>query len=88
MKAFTSAIVLGVGFLMISGNPARAQVSDTGDAMNAGLPMPGTGGTTPAEDTGAASTPVGEPKGVRGAASTPVAAPGANAGMAAPAHQP
>jgi hypothetical protein len=100
MKAFTLAIVLGIGFLMVSGNPARAQVGDTGDAvkkdagdavkqeiMNAGLPMPGTAGAAPAADTGAASAPVGEPKVAPGAAKPPAA--GSNAGVAdAPVDQP
>jgi len=33
MKAFTSVIAFGIGFLMVSGNPARAQVGGMGDAL-------------------------------------------------------
>jgi hypothetical protein len=36
MKAFSSAIVLGIGFLMVSGNPARAQLGDMGEAVKKG----------------------------------------------------
>jgi hypothetical protein len=36
MKAFTSAIVLGIGFLMVSGSPARAQLGEMGEAVKKG----------------------------------------------------
>ena len=36
MKAFSSAIVLGIGFLMVSGSPARAQFGDMGEAAKKG----------------------------------------------------
>ena len=36
MKAFSSAIVLGIGFLMVSGSPARAQFGDMGEAVKKG----------------------------------------------------
>ena len=34
MKAFSRAIVLGIGFLMVSGSPAHAQFGDMGDVVN------------------------------------------------------
>jgi hypothetical protein len=36
MKALSSVIVLGIGFLMVSGSPARAQFGDMGDAVKKG----------------------------------------------------
>ncbi|MGD0948374.1 MAG: hypothetical protein ABSA52_13175 [Candidatus Binatia bacterium] len=36
MKALSSAIALGIGFLMVSGSPARAQLGDMGDAVKKG----------------------------------------------------
>jgi hypothetical protein len=92
MKALSSAIVLGIGFLMISGSPARAQLGDLGEAVKkgasdaakqeimkqAGLPTP----VTPAAAPSAASTPVGEPKGTPGTMDTPAAAPAADTGAA------
>jgi len=36
MKALSSAIVLGIGFLMVSGSPARAQFGDMGEAVKKG----------------------------------------------------
>jgi len=103
MKALSSAIVLGVGFLMVSGNPARAQFGEMGEAVKkgasdaakqeimkqAGLPTPVTPAVTPAADTGAASAPVGETKGAPGAAAAPAAAPGSDTGAAsAPVDEP
>ena len=94
MKAVSSVIVLGIGFLMVSGSPARAQLGDLGDAVKkgasdaakqevmkaAGLPTPVTPAAAPAADTGAASAP---------AAAAPAAAPGSDAGAAnAPAGEP
>ena len=93
MRAFSSAIVLGIGFLMVSGSPARAQFGDMGDAVKkgasdaakkevmkaAGVPTPTTPAAAPAADTGAASAP----------AAAPPAAPGSGTGAAnAPAGEP
>jgi hypothetical protein len=36
MKALSSVIVLGIGLLMVSGSPARAQMGGMGDAMKKG----------------------------------------------------
>jgi hypothetical protein len=36
MKAFSGAIVFAIGFLMVSGNPARAQLGDMGEAVKKG----------------------------------------------------
>ena len=36
MKAFSSAIVLGIGLLMVSASPARAQLGDMGEAVKKG----------------------------------------------------
>ncbi len=91
MKALSSAIVLGIGFLMVSGSPARAQFGELGEAAKkgasegvkqeimkqAGLVTPTAPAATPAAETG---TPVGAPKGTPGAADTPAAAPGADKG--------
>ena len=96
MKTLTSAIVLGIGFLMVSGSPARAQLGELGEAVKkgasdaakqeimkqAGLPTPATPAVTPAADTGAAAAPVGEPKGTPGAAEAPAATPGSDTGTA------
>ena len=96
MKALSSAIVLGIGFLMVSGSPARAQLGELGEAAKkgasdaakqelmkqAGVPTPGAPAATPAADTGAATTPVGEPKGTPGAAEAPAATPGSDTGAA------
>ncbi|HVO27885.1 MAG TPA: hypothetical protein VMW56_30110 [Candidatus Margulisiibacteriota bacterium] len=87
MKAVSSAIVLGIGFLMVSGSPARAQFGDLGEAAKkgasegvkqeimkqAGLPTPGTPAVTPAAaaDTGAASAPAAAPGADTGAAPAP-----------------
>jgi len=95
MKALSSVIVLGIGFLMVSGSPAPAQLGELGEAAKkganeavkqevmkqAGLPTPGTPAVTPAA-TGAATAPAGEPKGTPGAAEKPAAAPGADTGAA------
>jgi len=98
MKTF-SAIVFGVGFLMVSGAPGLAQMGDMGDAMkkaagdaaqqqimkSAGLPTPGAPAAAPAADTGAANAPAVAP----GAADAPAVAPGSDAGApAAPADAP
>ena len=95
MKVINSAIVLGIGFLMVSGSPARAQLGDLGEAAKkgasdavkeqimkqAGLSTPGAPGATPTAATGAATTPVGEV--TPGAADTQAATPGADTGAAA-----
>jgi hypothetical protein len=81
MKAFSSAIILGIGFLMVSGSPAGAQLGDMGEAVKkgasdaakqelmkeAGLPTPGTPAAGPAADT---------PKVAPGAAEAPANTPG------------
>jgi len=36
MKAFSSAIGLGIGLLMVSGSPARAQFGEMGEAVKKG----------------------------------------------------
>jgi len=88
MKALSSVIVLGIGFWMISGSPARAQLGDLGDAVKkgasdaakqeimkeAGLPTPGTPAAAPAADTGAASAPAAAPGSDTGAPNAPGAA--------------
>ena len=81
MKALSSVIVLGIGFLVTSGGPARAQLGDLGEAVKkgagdaakqelmkeAGLPTPVTPSAAPA-DTGAASAPAAAPGSGTGAA--------------------
>ena len=101
MKAFRSAIVLGIGFLMVSGSPARAQFGDMGDAVKkgasdaakqevmkaAGVPTPTTPAAAPAADTGAANAPAAAPGADTGAA--PAGAPKvAPAAVDAPASAP
>ena len=89
MKVLSSAIVLGIGFLLVSGSPARAQLGGMGDAVKKGATdaakqevMKGVGEqvglptpTVPASTptAGAVSTPVGEPKATPGAAEAPAA---------------
>jgi hypothetical protein len=94
MKTLTSAIALGIGFLMVSGSPARAQFGDMGDAVKkgaedaaeqeimkkAGVPTPGAPAAAPAADTGAAIAPADQPKVAPGAADAPAAAPGSDTG--------
>jgi len=77
VKALSSAIVLGIGLLMVSGSPARAQLGDLGEAAKKGASeavkqeiMKQAGLPTPV-------TPVATP-----AAETPAAAPGADTGAA------
>jgi hypothetical protein len=102
MKTVSSAIVLGIGFWMLSGSPARAggmgedlkngagdaakQEVMKGAAEKAGLPAPGTPGAAGA----AAAAPAGEPPVVApAAADAPAAAPGSETGAAnAPAGEP
>jgi hypothetical protein len=93
MKASSSAIVLGISLLMLSGSPARAQLGDMGEAVKkgasdaakqeimkqAGLPTPGTPAAAPAGDAGAANAPADTPKVAPGAAEAPANAPGAAA---------
>ena len=87
MKALSSVIILGIGFLLCSGSPARAQFGDMGEAVKkgatdaaqqelmkkAGLPTPGAPAATPGAEAGAANTPVAT-------AAAPAATPGADAG--------
>lgn len=89
MRALNGVIVLGIGFCMVSGSPARAQFGDVGDAAKkgasdaakqegmkaAGLPTPVTPAAAPAADTGAASAPAAAPGADTGAANAPVGAP-------------
>ena len=96
MKVLSSMMVLGIGFLMMSGSPARAQFGEMGDAVKkgatdaakqealkaAGVPTPVTPAAAPAADTGAAAAPAGEPQAAPGAAKAPVAAPGSETGAA------
>ena len=101
MKTLSSAIVLGLGFLMLAGSPARAQFGDMGDAVKKGAGdaakqeimkgaaekagLPTPGAPAAAPGTGAASAPEVAP----GAVEAPAAAPGADAGAAsAPADGP
>ena len=98
MKTLSSVIILGIGFLLCFGSPARAQWEGMGEAVKkgatdaakqellkgaaekAGLPTPQAAAATPGADTGAATTPAGEPKATPAAADTPAAAPGADTG--------
>ncbi len=91
MKTLSGVAILGIGFLLCSGSPARAQLGELGTAVEkgaadaakqelmkqAGLPTPGAPGATPAGAAGAESAPAGEPKAAPAAADTPAAAPGA-----------
>jgi hypothetical protein len=79
MKALSSVIVLGIGFLMVSGSPARAQLGDMGDAVKKGASdavkqelMKGA-----AEKAGlpAPGAPAAVPAADTGAASAPAAEP-------------
>jgi hypothetical protein len=86
MKAFSSAIVFGIGFLMVSGNPARAQLGDMGEAVKKGAGdavkqeiMKGA-----AEKAGlpTPTAPAAAPAADTGAAGAPAAAPAAGTGAA------
>lgn len=103
MKALSSAIVLGLGFLMVSGSPARAQLGDMGDAVKKGAGdaakqeiMKGAAEkaglpapAAPAAASGAASAPAGEPQVAPAAADAPAAVPGSDTGAAnAPVGEP
>ena len=97
MKVVRSAIVLGIGFVLCSGSPARAQLGDLGNAVKqgatdagkqelmkqAGVPTAGAPAATPGADSGAANAPAGAAGAP--AAAAPAAAPGADTG--APADQ-
>ena len=94
MKILSSVISLGVGLLLCSGSPARAQLGDMGEAVKKGAAdaakqelMKGAAEKTglpapetPAADTGAAKAPAGEPGTAPAAAEEPAAAPGADTG--------
>ena len=98
MKTRKIGLILGIGFFLWSGSPARAQLGDVGDAMKkgaidagqqelmkkAGVPTAGAPAATP----GAANAPAGEPKAAAPAAAAPAAAPGADTGApSAPADE-
>ena len=93
MKALSSAIVLGIGFLMVSGSPARAQFGDMGEAAKKGAGdavkqeiMKGA-----AEKAGlpTPAAPAAAPAADTGAAGAPAAAPGSDTGApSAPADEP
>lgn len=100
MKALSRVIVLGIGVLMYSGSPARAQLGDMGEAVKKGAGdaakqeiMKGAAEKAGLPTPGA---PAATPAAGTGAASAPAgapqvapAAPGADAGAAdAPAAQP
>jgi pyruvate dehydrogenase E2 component (dihydrolipoamide acetyltransferase) len=79
MKALSSVIVLGIGFLMVSGSPARAQLGDMGDAVKKGA-----GDAVKQELMKGAAEKAGLP-----APGAPAAAPAADTGAAsAPAGEP
>jgi hypothetical protein len=79
MKALSSVIVLGIGFLMVSGSPARAQLGDMGDAVKKGA-----GDAVKQELMKGAAEKAGLP-----APEAPAAAPAADTGAAsAPAGEP
>ena len=94
MKVVSSAIVLGIGFVLWSGSPARAQLGDLGNAVKqgatdaakqelmkqAGVPTAGAPAATPGADSGAANAPAGAPNPAAPAAAAPAAAPGADDG--------
>ena len=86
MKTLASAIILGVGFLLCSGSPVRAQWGDVGEAVKKGA------GEAVQQQMKGASEKAGLPT-PEAAAATPGAAtgaPGAPAGepAAAPAGEP
>ena len=79
MKALSSVIVLGIGFLMVSGSPARAQLGDMGDAVKKGA-----GDAVKQEVMKGAAEKAGLP-----APGAPAAAPAADTGAAsAPVGEP
>jgi hypothetical protein len=79
MKALSSVIVLGIGFLMVSGSPARAQLGDMGDAVKKGA-----GDAVKQELMKGAAEKAGLP-----APGAPAAAPAADTGAAsAPVGEP
>jgi hypothetical protein len=79
MKALSSAIVLGIGFLMVSGSPALAQYGDMGDAVKKGA-----GDAVKQEVMKGAAEKAGLP-----APGAPAAAPAADTGAAsAPVGEP
>lgn len=104
MKTLSSAIVLGIGFWMLSGSPARAQVGGMGEGLKKGAGdavkqeimkgvaekagLPAPG--APGAAGAAATAPAGEPPVVApAAADAPAAAPGSETGAAnAPAGEP
>jgi hypothetical protein len=103
MKALSSVIVLGIGVLMYSGSPARAQLGDMGDAVKKGAGdavkqeiMKGAaekaGLPAPAAPAAAPAEDTGAaiaPAGAPAAADVPAAAPGSVTGAAnAPAGAP
>ena len=79
MKVFSSMVVLGIGFLMMSGSPARAQFGEMGEAVKKGA-----GDAVKQEVMKGAAEKAGLP-----AAEAPAAAPAADTGAAsAPAGEP
>ena len=104
MKTVSSAIVLGIGFWMVSGSPARAQVGGMGEDLKNGAGdaakqevmkgaaekagLPAPG--APGAASAAAAAPAGEsPVVAPAAADAPAAAPGSETGAAnAPAGEP
>ena len=97
MKTLSSAIVLGIGLLMVSGSPARAQLGGLGDAAQKGAGdavkqelMKGAAdkaglpapGAPAITPAAAAGAAVDEPKVAPASAGTPAAAPGAETGAA------
>jgi len=100
MKAVSSAIVLGIGFLMLSGRPARAQFGGMGDGVKASAGdaakqevMKGVaekaGLPTPGAGGAATSAPAGQPPIAPAAADAPAAVPGSDTGAAnAPVGEP
>jgi hypothetical protein len=79
MKALSSVIVLGIGFLMVSGSPARAQLGGMGDAVKKGA-----GDAVKQEVMKGAAEKAGLP-----APGAPAAAPAADTGAAsAPVGEP
>ena len=77
MKTLSSVIILGIGFLLCSGIPARAQLGELGQAVEkgaadaakqelmkqAGLPTAGAPAVTPAATPGAESGAANAPAG-------------------------
>ena len=94
MKTHSSVIILGIGFLLCFGSPARAQWEGMGEAVKkgatdaaqqellkkAGVPTPEAAAATPGAPTGAATAPAEAPKATPAAADAPADAPGADTG--------